>query len=116
MNESSRPPDYKPPALFEPNMALQTVGNEPTAESFTALSEHRSQTPTSFFEGKPVLHLHRPQSRLRVARDVLARQSVLTGLQDAEVSDAVGEGEIDIPNVDVWATSRHGHHATIHWC
>ena len=37
-------------------MPLTTIRSPPALDSFTSLADHQSQTPTSFFGAKPVLH------------------------------------------------------------
>ncbi|KAI9721675.1 MAG: hypothetical protein M1828_005043 [Chrysothrix sp. TS-e1954] len=39
-------------------MPLETLPQRPSLEDYTPLAEHQSQTPISFFGGKPVLHAH----------------------------------------------------------
>lgn len=39
-------------------MPPTTIRTEPALDSFTALSDHQSQTPSSFYGAKPILHYH----------------------------------------------------------
>ncbi len=39
-------------------MPSTTIHAAPALDSFTPLSEHQEQTPTSFYNAKPVLHYH----------------------------------------------------------
>lgn len=38
------------------SMLLTTIRTAPALSDFTPLQEHQEQTPSSFFDGKPVLH------------------------------------------------------------
>lgn len=40
-------------------MSIDTLSAPASVDDFTPLSEHESQTPASFFDGKPVLHAFR---------------------------------------------------------
>ena len=44
-------------------MPPTTIREAPTLDSFTSLAEHQSQTPTSFYSAKPVLHFHGVDAR-----------------------------------------------------
>lgn len=39
-------------------MPPTTIRSAPALDSFTSLEDHQSQTPTSFYGAKPVLHHH----------------------------------------------------------
>jgi chloride channel, nucleotide-sensitive, 1A len=39
-------------------MPPTTIHSPPALDSFTPLAEHQSQTPTTFYNAKPVLHYH----------------------------------------------------------
>ena len=39
-------------------MPLTAIDSPPELDSFTTLADHQSQTPTTFYGAKPVLHFH----------------------------------------------------------
>lgn len=45
-------------------------------DSYKILSEHQSQTPETFFGGKPVLHLHCSDAKVLVSRQNLEKYSL----------------------------------------
>ncbi|KAI1005226.1 hypothetical protein K3495_g2991 [Podosphaera aphanis] len=50
-------------------MPITKITSAPSLESFTPLAEHQSQTPSSFHEGKPILHYYDHGARLLVSDD-----------------------------------------------
>ncbi|WPG98594.1 Hypothetical protein R9X50_00138700 [Acrodontium crateriforme] len=87
-------------------MAFEAVSIAPTAADFTPLNEHQEQTPDTFFGGKPVLHLHCSDAKLRISKFDLSSQPHFAALQDS--TSAGTEDEIvEISNVAVWVTSRY---------
>ncbi|KAG9193193.1 hypothetical protein G6011_03228 [Alternaria panax] len=77
-------------------MALQHVDSAPKAGDFTPLSEHQSQTPTSFFGAKPVLHAHYEGMTLVAAADQLKQDAAFGGFSSRrEGGDDLADG-IDV--------------------
>ncbi|RFU31521.1 hypothetical protein B7463_g4841, partial [Scytalidium lignicola] len=77
-------------------MLPTTIHDAPPLDSFTSLADHQTQTPTTFFGAKPVLHYHGTSVR------VLAPQSQIPSLpifkQEDQRPEASGEGEdVDSP-------------------
>lgn len=77
--------------------------------------EHQSQTPGTFFGGKPVLHCHSPGANLVVSiaqyEQTNALHELSTTPQDQGRSDirpngASTEDDVVISGIDVWVTSR----------
>ena len=96
-------------------MALEAVSELPTVDSFTPLSEHQSQTPGTFFGGKPVLHCHSPTTNLVVSLAQYEQTSALHELSTApqnqggsntRPNEASTEDDVVISGIDVWVTSR----------
>jgi len=54
-------------------MLPTTIHEAPALEFFTALADHQSQTPTTFFDAKPVLHYHYADGRVLVSQDSASR-------------------------------------------
>jgi nucleotide-sensitive chloride channel 1A len=96
-----------------PKMALDKITEAPSQESFTALAEHQSETPVTFFGSKPVLHYHSPNASIVVAKSQYDEFPVLHDLQAAPSASESGapNGEsisemITIEGVDAWVTSK----------
>jgi len=91
-------------------MALEITEKLPALEDFALLSEHQQQTPSSFFGGKPVLHLRCPSAKVKISSEDLAGQSAIAQLR-SETSRNGGVAEsaeqVTIDNLDVWVTSRY---------
>jgi nucleotide-sensitive chloride channel 1A len=94
-------------------MALEKITEAPSQASFTALAEHQSETPATFFGSKPVLHHHSPNTVIVVAKSQYDEFVVLHDLQAAAVSGGTGTSNGDsgtetvtIEGVDAWVTSK----------
>lgn len=46
-----------------------TLRSPPSVAAYTALSEHETRTPSSFYEGPPVLHYHKVAGRAYLSRE-----------------------------------------------
>ncbi|KAK5014555.1 regulator of volume decrease after cellular swelling-domain-containing protein [Cryomyces antarcticus] len=93
-------------------MSLESIHEVPSVEGFTPISDHRSQTPSSFFGGRPVLHLHSPGATLLGSKEQLEAQPTFARLCSLAVSNGNAEeadesDEIVIPGIDIWVTSEH---------
>lgn len=88
-------------------MSLETLDAAPAVDDFTPLSEYSSQTPGTFFGGKPVLHLHAPDSTIKIANDQFDAQSDFQRLSGGSAPAASSDGHVHLSGVDVWVTSRH---------
>ncbi|OWY45975.1 hypothetical protein AA0120_g9676 [Alternaria tenuissima] len=83
-------------------MSFQQLDNAPKADDFTPLSEHQSQTPTSFFSAKPVLHAHYEGMTLVAAADQLKQDAAFSKFSSRR------EGEEDfVDGIDVWVSSEN---------
>lgn len=88
-------------------MALETLDTLPVLEDFTPISEYNSQTPGTFFGGKAVLHLHAPNSTIKIPSDQFTAQSDFRRLSDNSGSAESSDGNVHLAGIDVWVTSRH---------
>lgn len=98
-------------------MELDVVSIPPRVEDFTPLVLHQDQTPSSFFGGRPVLHLHSPDAKLRISKQELESEAKLARLAldgesnrpngTASSADSTGEEQVTIENIDVWVTSSY---------
>lgn len=88
-------------------MSLETFDAAPLLDDFTPLSEYSSQTPGSFFGGKAVLHLHAPNSTIKISNDQFSAQSDFQRLFGGSAPAASSDGDLHLSDVDVWVTSRH---------
>lgn len=80
---------------------MEIITASPAVADFTALSEHRAQTPSTFFDGEPVLHFHSENAELRAkAADLAGKEgykNFLGGSND--------EGNVNVP-VSVFVASE----------
>jgi nucleotide-sensitive chloride channel 1A len=86
-------------------MALEALQRAPVLEDFTLLADHEQQTPGSFFDAKPVLHLRAPAATVKVSSEQWEAQPLLHTLAAPPPSVAV-DGTVLVADVDVWVTSR----------
>jgi len=54
-------------------MLPTTIHASPALESFTPIAEHQSQTPTTFYGSKPILHYHDAGARALVSQDHVSK-------------------------------------------
>ena len=85
-------------------MALDTVSTPPLSSDFTPLVEHQEQTPGTFFGGKPVLHLHSLDAKVKISREDLDIQPFIAALRNGDSSGP--DGLVEMEGIDVWVTSR----------
>jgi chloride channel, nucleotide-sensitive, 1A len=80
-------------------MPLTTIRSPPALDSFIPLTEHQSQTPTSFFGAKPVLYCYIAGARALVSKDQTSTLPLFSpagerahdGTERTEPSDTVGQ-------------------------
>jgi len=91
-------------------MPLESVSQTPRVEDFTALSEHQSQTPTTFFGARPVLHQHSSGITLSVRKADYDSNDVLREFQaptrSSDAPNGVEDEDIELEGLDVWVTSQ----------
>jgi nucleotide-sensitive chloride channel 1A len=96
-------------------MPPTTIHTPPALDSFTSLADHQSQTPTSFFGAKPVLHYHAFGARALISRDNTPKLAIFgtrnassaNGITSAEPSNCNTEGQDSIVDVvDVFVSSE----------
>ncbi len=69
-------------------MPPTTLREAPALESFTSLAEHQSQTPTSFYSAKPVLHYHAVGARAIVSRDQVSKLPIFASTPESHAQPA----------------------------
>jgi len=102
---------------------MEIFHDAPTPSSFTPLSLHQSQTPSSFYSSTPVLYHHSPGAKLIILEYEDLSSSPLVKLADPTSTNPApptattnGDGphddippEIVVEGVDVWVTSEYVH-------
>ena len=92
-------------------MPPTTISSAPPLESFTLLAEHQSQTPSSFYGSKPVLHYHAVEARALAPRDQISRLPFFTRQEDGEAAGGDGEAaEMKAEVVDAFISSEYVQH------
>ena len=81
-------------------MPPTTIHSPPALDSFTTLTEHQSQTPTSFYGAKPVLHYHGTGVTVLIAQDHASKLPIFAAIDHpgANASPPV-DGSEPAPNV-----------------
>jgi nucleotide-sensitive chloride channel 1A len=101
-----------------PTLAIMpptTIHSAPALDSFTALADHQSQTPTSFYGAKPVLHYHGVGVCVLIAQDHLSKlpifatpEGVQTGVNVEPPTEIVpGPAPKVTESVDAFVTSEY---------
>ena len=95
---------------------MEVIHDAPLLSSFTPLSEHQSQTPTSFYTGKPVLYHHCPNAKLLISERELHSSPALSKLSlEAPNGTSAGEDgaeqarEVAIEELAIWVTSEYAY-------
>lgn len=93
-------------------MPPTTIHEAPILDSYTPLAEHQSQTPSTFYNAKPVLHYHTTDARATVSRDYLSKLPIFPTAEQPGANDAVLPRETPQGNrlwvvVDVFVTSEY---------
>jgi nucleotide-sensitive chloride channel 1A len=65
----------------------------PALESFTPLAEHQSQTPTSFYSAKPVLHYHAVGARAIASRDQISKLPIFASTTESQAQPTTDAAE-----------------------
>jgi hypothetical protein len=86
-------------------MALRTIRTPPAVDDFIPLSEYNATTPQSF-DAKAVLHQLARATTIKVPTSDYEQNSELKQLAGEIAPAADQNGDIHIPNIDVWVSSR----------
>lgn len=82
-------------------MALRVLTTAPKSEDFTPLQEHQEQTPSTFFDSKPVLYAHYSGLTLSAPASQLQSELVFSKFtSETEGDDAL------VKDVSVWVNSE----------
>lgn len=81
-------------------MPPTTIHAAPPLDSFTTLADHQSQTPTSFYGAKPVLHYHATGTRALAARSQLSKLPIFTPLAEGQGGETA-EAEAGVNSVEL---------------
>ncbi|XWW92879.1 hypothetical protein V2A60_000806 [Cordyceps javanica] len=95
-------------------MIATTIRTPPSAADFVPLDEYQSQTPESFVDGKPVLHLHITGATASAPKEQVAGGSLAVFPADSPAAPVVADGngadavaeELVEQQVDVYVTSE----------
>lgn len=89
-------------------MPPTTIREAPALDSFTSLLEHQSQTPSTFFNTKPILHYHSTSVRAIGSRDHVGTLPIYS---TSENNESDGESSI-VELVEAFVTSEYVQHST----
>ncbi|KAJ5050774.1 uncharacterized protein L3040_002645 [Drepanopeziza brunnea f. sp. 'multigermtubi'] len=90
-------------------MPPTTIHECPIDEEFTDLEEHQAQTPSSFYNAKPVLHYKQQHVRALASRDQIPKLPVLGPGADAssQPASAALDDAMTVQFIDVWISSEN---------
>ncbi|KAI9744145.1 MAG: hypothetical protein M1818_002297 [Claussenomyces sp. TS43310] len=90
-------------------MPPTTIRTAPSLDSYTSLSDHQSQTPTSFFGAKPVLHYHATAGRALTGRDQISHLPIFGSSNDSAQGDGAAEDSQAsvMESVDIFVSSEN---------
>ena len=92
---------------------MELLSETPTLDAYNPLAVHQSQTPESFFNGKPVLYYKSPSAQLSISPSDLSASSALSKLSDGAHGTVNGSltngdhGADVVMEVDIWVTSEY---------
>lgn len=86
-------------------MLPTTIRTPPAIADFVPLAEYQSQTPESFADSKPILHLHIANAQASVPKSQAGKLAVFPA-DAASVTDSTGE-EVVKQSVAVFVTSSY---------
>ncbi|KAI9047165.1 hypothetical protein LZ554_008619 [Drepanopeziza brunnea f. sp. 'monogermtubi'] len=90
-------------------MPPTTIHECPIDEDFTDLEEHQAQTPSSFYNAKPILHYKQQRVRALASRDQIPKLPVLGPGADgsSQPASAALDGAMTVQFIDVWISSEN---------
>lgn len=94
-------------------MPPTTIRECPRDEDFTELAEHQAQTPSTFYNAKPILHYKQAGVRALASRHQVSKLPVLgpgaDGASQEPVVDStpVLDEAMTVQSVDVWISSEY---------
>jgi hypothetical protein len=87
-------------------MALRIITTPPAIDEFIPLSEYNATTPQSF-DVKAVLHQLARATTIKVPTSDYEQNPELKQLAGDNATAADQNGDVHIPDVDVWVSSRY---------
>lgn len=87
-------------------MLPTTIHEAPALESFTSLADHQSQTPSTFYNSKPVLHYHTVKADAIVSQEHVSKLPVFKA-QEAETEEGTAGGGTATGAMDIFVTSEY---------
>lgn len=81
-------------------MPPTTIRTAPNEDIFTSLADHQAQTPSTFYNAKPVLHYKKNGIRAIASVDQISKLPIL-GTPEA------GDASTTVQTLDVWISSEY---------
>lgn len=88
------------------NMPPTTIHAAPALDTFTSLADHQSQTPTTFYNAKAVLHFHGTAVRALASFDQISKLPVFAQENNGTSGSVEGERGNKVELVDVYVNSE----------
>jgi hypothetical protein len=95
--------------LYYPKSIMRVLNSAPVLDEFIPLDEHQSQTPGTFFGGKPVLYFH-GSATLQVDEEQVRKCEEIANVVEGTSANTETNGD-SVPkkittNVDLWVSSE----------
>lgn len=94
-------------------MPPTTIHEAPAEDSFTKLEEHQAQTPSTFYNAKPVLHYQSSFVRAVYSKDQVAKLPVFGPGSNGEsqspsagLTEVSADSSVNVQYVDIWVSSE----------
>lgn len=81
-------------------MPPTTIRTAPADDTFTSLAEHQAQTPSTFYNAKPVLHYKKNGIRAIASVDQISKLPILAPAES-------GDAATTVQTLDVWISSEY---------
>ncbi|KAG4420564.1 hypothetical protein IFR04_006271 [Cadophora malorum] len=81
-------------------MPPTTIRTAPADDTFTSLAEHQAQTPSTFYNAKPVLHYKKNGIRAIASVDQISKLPILAPAES-------GDAATTVQTLDVWISSEN---------
>jgi hypothetical protein len=103
-----KPQTAWPQAVTIASMLPTTIRSPPSLDDFTLLSDFQSQTPNSFVDGKPILHLHLTGVTAQIPKSVASQLGAVfsSGTTQGSATNGASE-EVLEQEVDVFVSSEY---------
>jgi nucleotide-sensitive chloride channel 1A len=87
-------------------MLPTTIHEAPDLDAFTSLADHQSQTPSTFYNSKPVLHYHAANANALSSKEHVSKLPIFTQQQPVAAGDAARDNAV-VDTMEIFVTSEY---------